>query len=120
MQLLVGEVRLVDRRQTLSVPLRENPTEFRAGHRDTPGNDQGGFAQIDEPDLTAVFDAPPSAKFGRHTRLAPVGNFRVYESSHMAHCSNLNSTKHTLARSSAQPGQRVRATWPTSSGRFDF
>jgi hypothetical protein len=45
------------------IALFEYSAKFSAGNLDTTRNDRCGVAQIDDPHLASVFDAPPVSQF---------------------------------------------------------
>jgi hypothetical protein len=67
---LVGEIRVVDRRDACLVALGEYTPQFGTSRPYPAGNDQGGVAQIDETDLAAVIDAPAPAQLRGNAGLA--------------------------------------------------
>src|SRR3954449_11731820 len=60
--LLISEIRILDRRQAGLVAILEHSPQLLARHGRAPRYDQSRVTQIDEPDFTAVLDAPPPAQ----------------------------------------------------------
>lgn len=80
--LLVGKFGVGDVSDRIVVPHLKNVAELSAGLFDTTGHDQRGIAEVDDPDLAAVIDAPPMTQFCRQARLASMGHSGRYGRSH--------------------------------------
>jgi len=57
-RLLVDEIRIVDLRQSLVVVLSHHPENLTARGIETARDDQCGPAEVDDPELTAIEEAP--------------------------------------------------------------
>jgi hypothetical protein len=73
-RLLIGQVGVVDGGEPLGVATLEDPAELPASDLHAAGDDQGGVAEIDEADLSALVDTPPVSQVGRQAGLAALGN----------------------------------------------
>ena len=70
--LLIGQIWVLDVGEAGLVAASEHAAEFAARGLYAARNDQGGIAEIDDPYVAAVFDAPPVSKLGRQIGLATV------------------------------------------------
>ena len=89
-ELLIGEVRISQRRNARLVraAVDQLVAELAARGGNATGKDERGITEIDERNLTAVFDSPSVAQHRRQTRLASMGHLRGRDlAQHGTHCS---------------------------------
>jgi hypothetical protein len=67
--LLVGQIRVLDAGDAGLVAVSEHAAKLASSSLDAARNDQGGIAEVDDPDLAATFDAPPVAELRRQVGL---------------------------------------------------
>ncbi len=70
--LLVLEFWVLDAGQALLVSLCEHAPEFSPGSTDASGHHQRGVAEVNEPNLSTVVDAPAVTEFRGQARLSAV------------------------------------------------
>jgi hypothetical protein len=83
---LIGQFRIVDRRQAFGVPISQHASKFQAGRLDPAWHHQGGIAKIDEADLPARLDPPAVTEISGQTGLSSMGDPGVNGGSHSLHC----------------------------------
>lgn len=72
MELLISEIRIVNRRDAARVSIPQHPPEFLSGHRYAARYDERGVAEINETDLPTRVDTPAVTQLGRQTGLSPM------------------------------------------------